>query len=380
VGRRIPFLKHRVEDHLETARSFMQRHGGKSVVIGRFTAALRVMVPGLAGMSGMDYPKFLFFNVLGGVVWGTTFVLVGDVAGQAWERVSKDAGYIGFGVLAIVLLGLIGARLARSSRQRGERVTDRLAATRPVSWFRRSYPRTSSWLAGRVDTSTSRGFVLSLALATAALCSWSVGGLTQDVVVHDEAALWDPGFTRWVIAHRSEILTVWFKAVTWLGSNIVLVPLVIAAGAYLTFRLRDGRAGASVVLALAGAIVLYNVIKDTVARPRPPVALHLVSVRGLSFPSGHATASAAVYGMLAILIARRSSRVGVVPWVVAVAIAVSVGASRIYLGVHWLTDVLAGWTLGLAWTCVLASLLLLWPREHPVRTRADEAVLTPRPG
>ncbi len=367
--RRVPIVRTRADEHLDAAEAYLRRRGPHAVVIGRFTAALRVMVPGLAGMAEMPYGRFALFNAIGAFLWGTTFVLLGYLAGAAWERVSKDAGYVGFALLGLVLLGLVLTRSLKKAREGGERLSDRAAALRPVAWARGRFPRTSAWLAGRVDTTTPRGFLLSVTVVAAALGAWTFGGLAQDVVAHEEAALWDPGVTRFAVAHRTDGLTAAMRGVTWLGSNAVLIPLVVVVGAFLAFRARDGRAALALVLALAGAIVLYDTWKVVIARPRPPVAIHLMTVAGASFPSGHATASAAVYATLAAIVTRRMTRrPSTVAWAAGVVVVLAVGASRVYLGVHWLTDVLAGWSLGTAWACVLVAVLFVWPagRDAPM--------------
>jgi membrane protein DedA with SNARE-associated domain/membrane-associated phospholipid phosphatase len=382
--RRVPLVRTRADEHLDAAEAYLRRRGPHAVVIGRFTAALRVMVPGLAGMAEMPYGRFALFNAIGAFLWGTTFVLLGYAAGAAWERVSKDAGYVGFALLALVLIGLVVARVLKKVREGGERLSDRAAALRPVAWARGRFPRTSAWLAGRVDTTTPRGFLMSVTVVAAALGAWTFGGLAQDVVAHEEAALWDPGMTRFAVAHRTAALTAAMRGVTWLGSNAVLIPLVVAVGAYLLFRARDGRAAVALLLALVGAIVLYDTWKAAIGRARPPVAIHLMHVGGASFPSGHATASAAVYAMLAAIVTRRlTRRPATAAWAVGVAVVLAVGASRVYLGVHWLTDVLAGWSLGAAWACALVAALFVWPAGAAPRkldaplTPADPAASSP---
>jgi undecaprenyl-diphosphatase len=103
-----------------------------------------------------------------------------------------------------------------------------------------------------------------------------------------------------------------------------------------------------------------NVVKAAVDRPRPPVDLRITAVSGASFPSGHATQAAAVYGMVVlVLTAGRSVRLRVAAWSAVVVIVGAVGLSRVYLGAHWPTDVLGGYALGAMWITVLASALLL---------------------
>jgi membrane protein DedA with SNARE-associated domain/membrane-associated phospholipid phosphatase len=359
AGRRVPFLRHRIDEHLERAQAYLRRRGGAAVFFGRFTAALRVMVPGLAGMAEVPYGRFALFNATGGLLWGTGFVLLGYFAGVAWQRVARDASKVGLGLLVLVLVGLVAGRVLRNVREHDERLPDRLARIAPIAWARRRFPRQSAWLAHRIDTNSPRGFLLSVVVVTGAVCTWIFLGLTQDVIAHEEAVLSDPRVTRFVVDHRVAWATTLMRGVTWLGSNAVLIPLVAVLGGYLLLRRRDWQAGALLVSALAGANAWYHVVKPLVARERPPETLHLISVSGFAFPSGHATAVIAVWGAAAFVLATgRPRRAQAAIWIGVGLIAVLVAFSRVYLGVHWWTDVVAGAALGGVWLCILGSWFL----------------------
>jgi membrane-associated phospholipid phosphatase len=195
------------------------------------------------------------------------------------------------------------------------------------------------------------------------LAVWAFAALTQDVLGHDDLALRDPQVESWVVAHRTAWLTSAMKIATWLGSNAVLVPLLVAAVVVLIARLREWRRAALLVIALAGAIGLYDIVKPIVGRSRPPAALWIGQYDGPAFPSGHATQAVAFYGMLAIvLMARRSFRLRALLWSAAALVCLAVGASRIYLGAHWFTDVLAGCALGVGWVALVLSVNLLTTR------------------
>ena len=200
---------------------------------------------------------------------------------------------------------------------------------------------------------------MSVVVLAGGLCGWIFIALTQDVFAHEEAVLTDPGVTRSVVDHRVAWATALMKGVTWLGSNVVMIPLVVLVGAYFLFRDRDWRPAAFMAAALVGANVTYRLVKSWVGRPRPPGSLHLIEVSGFSFPSGHATVAVACWGLAALLIgAGRSIRAKLVVWAAAVLIVGLVGLSRIYLGVHWWTDVVAGFALGGLWLCLLGLFLL----------------------
>ena len=365
VGRRVPFFRHRIDEHLASAQAYLRRRGGAAVFFGRFTAALRVMVPGLAGMAEIPYGRFAFFNAAGGLLWGAGFVLLGYFAGAAWQRVAADASRVGLTLLALVLVGLVVGRALRNVREHGERLPDRVTRIAPVAGARRRFPRQSAWLARRIEVDSPRGFGLSVLAVAGATCGWIFVGLTQDVVAHEEAVLSDPAVTRFVVDHRVVWATVLMKTVTWLGSNAVLIPLVVVVGGYFLIRDRDRRPAALMTTALIGANLVYRVTKSWVGRPRPPESLHLIEVSGFSFPSGHATAGLVCWGLTALLLgAGRSIRVKIGVWTGAVVIVALVGLSRIYLGVHWWTDVVGGLALGGVLLCLLGSPLLLRHRAE----------------
>ena len=139
-----------------------------------------------------------------------------------------------------------------------------------------------------------------------------------------------------------------------------LTGLLLVGAAVIFYLLvaRRARTALFVFVASASGIALGNLLKLVYARPRPLLVPHLVDVTSSSFPSGHATDSAIVYLTLAALLARtvpeRALRIYIIG--AAIAVVVLIGMSRVYLGVHWPSDVVAGWTIGAAWAfaCSLA--------------------------
>jgi undecaprenyl-diphosphatase len=150
------------------------------------------------------------------------------------------------------------------------------------------------------------------------------------------------------------------SALTWLGSSLVLVPLGLAIGGF--FYVRDHNWHPLVMLASAyiGALALYELVKSVVGRARPPLIDQIGPVvSGHSFPSGHATQAMAIWGMVAVVLAVRSPRVRMPVASAAVLSILLVGFSRVYLGVHWLSDVLAGYALGgVVLAAILAAVLM----------------------
>ncbi|MFC4783380.1 DedA family protein [Nocardioides sp. MAHUQ-72] len=110
-------LLRRHRARLEVARSRLQRKGGVTVVAGRFTALLRAVTPGLCGMSGMPYRRFLLFNALGALAWGTAVCVLGFVAGKSYQRVEASLGGVGAVLLLLfVVAGVVLWHRGRAAR------------------------------------------------------------------------------------------------------------------------------------------------------------------------------------------------------------------------------------------------------------------------
>jgi undecaprenyl-diphosphatase len=373
---RLPVIRRELDKHLEPAQAYVRRRKGSAVFFGRFTAALRVLVPGLAGMSKVHYPSFLAYNVAGGIAWGTGFTILGYLAGASYHQVEKIAGRVGFLLLALIVVGLVMSQLIRRLSERSPRLDafgDRLLATPPLTWVRTRFPGQVRWVGDRLDPSAPQGFWLTFTVAVGLLAVWAFAGLTQDVVGQDEMAIFDPQFEAWVLAHRTAWVTGAMQIVTWLGSAAVIVPLLLTAVVVLIARRRDWRRAALLVITVAGAAGLYELVKVVVGRPRPPATLWIGHFSEYAFPSGHATQAVAFYGMLAIVLsAGRSFQVRALLWGGAVLVSLVVGASRLYLGAHWLTDVLAGYGLGAAWVALVVAVSLLTTARGGGAATADE--------
>jgi len=191
-------------------------------------------------------------------------------------------------------------------------------------------------------------------IATAALSAFVA--LRWAVATGGRVVAMDHHVLRWVLAHREPLLTTTFRAITSLGD----VRAVVAVGAFgvgaLIYRQRRDLA-LVLVLSSAGTWLFVNGVKLLVQRPRPPEAVRLVTASGWSFPSGHAGQGAAMYlaiGVLVVLTARgRATQIAALA--AGSAAALLIGVSRIYLGVHWTSDVIAGWSLAIAWLAVLLA-------------------------
>lgn len=365
VGR---FVNHK---HLDRAEKYLAERGGKAVFFGRFTAALRVMIPGLSGMSRMPYLKFAAFNIAGGAAWGAMCVLLGYVGGSSWHQVEHLASRIGLGALVVVVTLFAGGYLLRKTRSAwARRQLDRVRGSRPATWLTTRFPRQVAWAGNRLDPHRRTGLSLTVAVAVAVGSTWTFLGVTQDVRAHEELALFDPRFHAWVLAHRTGWLNHTMQAVTWLGASAVLVPVLLVAAVALRRSHRSWSPVVAIVVVYGSAVLFHALVAQLVRRPRPPSADWLAGAAGWSYPSGHTIQATAAYGILLILLARgRSARARALLASAAALVVLLVATSRVYLGMHWLSDVLGSITLGVAllslW--VIARSTVLAGRSDPDR-------------
>ncbi|MFN8018901.1 MAG: phosphatase PAP2 family protein [Acidimicrobiales bacterium] len=209
---------------------------------------------------------------------------------------------------------------------------------------------------------------LGVALATVAGALAVLSAAAEDVTRRNGMEAHDAVRLHWFIAHRSGPLDALARAITHVGSPAFLVGVALLSGAWLWRRGQHLIVAAAPALALGIAGLTATVAKAAVGRQRPPVRLHLVTETEPSFPSGHATDSTAVYLALALVIAvvvLRSPRARAAVVGAAGALAGAIGLSRLVLGVHWPSDVIAGWSLGLAVAVVVATAAVLVARTQP---------------
>lgn len=186
-------------------------------------------------------------------------------------------------------------------------------------------------------------------------------GLADGAVEHNGLASIDPVIWEWAVTHRTPALTAVAKIITEVGSTLAMGVIATVTVVALWIRGRRGNA-ALVAVVSAGAGMLVTIGKATVGRQRPPEEFRLVTETNESFPSGHALASAAIVGVLLVVFvpmirstAWRATAIGG-----GVLFVVAIGWSRIYLGVHWATDVIAGWLTGLAWLLLCVTVREVW--------------------
>lgn len=346
------------ESRIEQVEAFYDKHGGKAVFLGRFVGLVRAVSPFVAGSSGMPARRFLPYDILAAGIMVTAFSLLGYLFWHSLDRVLKIArqGTLALGTVIVVVIAIVVA--VRWLRVEANR--DRLDAwieqqshkpgIGPVIRFLRLLGRKLSgparFLWNRL-TPGQLGLELTSLLAIAAVGSFVFFGYIIALDPITELTPGDRRGVRWSGDLESAWLTDLAKVVTHLGA----LPIAGGALALVAVVLMARREWLEGLALVSGGVLTYagvHITKAATDRPRPLEPL--VDAMGSSYPSGHA--AYAVF-WVAIAVALRRAFPGLASRAIVltagIAIAVAVGLTRIYLRVHWFSDVAGGW--GLAAMC-----------------------------
>jgi len=350
-------------ERLHQVEDFFSRHGGKTIFLGRFVGFVRAFAPFIAGSSGMRFRQFFPYSVLGCGIWISTVVVIGYVFSKSIDTAIDYAGKgaVILGALIVVVVGVVWAtRFLRVAENRREAVRwmDDHAATRPITAFARRHETGLRLIGDRLTPGGSFGLEFTSLMAVLAVAVFVL--VAYIVVIGKEPGPTPGDETAIEIAEalRCGIMTDFSKAITFLGSAWFVWPLtLVCAGA-----LARARRWTELCVLLAGmALIQFGVheIKAAIDRPRPEG--RLVATTGSSFPSGHA-AHSVIYVWLAttIVVRLRPGMARATLVVVAgIVLTVLVGLSRVYLDVHYLSDVSGGWALGAACFSICAAIGLV---------------------
>lgn len=254
--------------------------------------------------------------------------------------------------LAVAAVGLV-AGLATIAASRRSPATDgsEKVESKAVDAARRR-PAVVRFLA-RIGRRAA-GSTLALGSLIGAFLLAALAGTALDMVDNGSGfARWDEAAAEWGAAHATEWSTTLLKIITQLGASWFAVLLAAVVGLVEYFRRRSADVPLFLAASYLGHAAISNGLKWVVSRERPFVD-HLVGTVSSSFPSTHSGTAAAVWAAVALVLgAHRSRRTRIALGAAAVAVAAAVAASRVLLGVHWLTDVIAGVAIGWAWFLLL---------------------------
>jgi len=346
---------------LKNGEIFFHRHGGKSVLFGRFVGPVRPIIPVVAGILGMRPLHFGVVNVLSAIGWAFVYILPGVFFGTSLalaESVSTRLAVLIFVIItAIWVFVWLSRKLVFLIGHRGPlwlaSLEDWTATDTPAHGVIIPLKRFLSFFLLR-----QKGEELFLVFLVLVLLSagWGFLGVLQDVLVGDPLVIADQAVYHFFQSLRTPWADHILVAVTELGDS--LLNLCIAGAVLLVLLLRRcHRTAGYWVLTILGGLSGVQLLKWMLHLPRPVALYHGASAYG--FPSGHTSMSVILYGFLAILLAKGLSitlRWGFFVSVFLISFIIAI--SRLYLGAHWLSDVLGGFLIGTSWTALVGIVYL----------------------
>lgn len=337
-------------ERYEQVEDYFEKHGGKTVLIGRFIGLVRALSPFVAGSSGMQYRAFAPYSVLGSGLQITLHVLAGYFFARSIEAAAEYLGLAALIIGTLIVASVTSYVAWKYLREPENRV--KAVGWMESRWYTgwivrlaRRYESQLRWLQDRFTPGGAFGLEVTTLFAIIAVASFVLFAYAG-ILIDDDGPT--PGDLR-AFDFADLVQTGWLtsvaKVITVFGSSYVLLPLVALTTAVLALKQRWTEA---MVLVLSWIAIGFGIdgIKDWVARPRPPDGM--VEVAGYAYPSGHA-AHSVFYVWLSVTFAVRlkpdmARKAALVSG--GLAAAALIGLSRVYLNVHYLSDVFGGWALG----------------------------------
>lgn len=331
---------------LDRGEQLFRRHGSKGIVIARYVGAVRPFVPAVAGMLRMPLKRYLPASLFAALTWAASFLAPGWLFGASYDAVAAVADRLALALLGLFCaLALVWAAVLYTWRWFARHADSLLA--RALKWTR-AHPRLGRYAAALIDPNRPESASLVLLAVCLLAIAWAWFALLATLLVGSEPLALDRNLYEAMRQLRNPLADRLMAGLASIGDAQVLAP---AAGLALLFLLWRRRwiAAAHWLAALAFGLALTAGLDAFIDMPRPPTA-----PAGFGFPSIAVTMTTITFGFFAVLIARElPGRRRVWPYLVSGAVVAVLGFARLYLGAHWLSDVVGGVLLGVAWLLVL---------------------------
>ncbi len=344
------------ESKIARMHEFFEKHGAKTVFLGRFISLLRCWAAVLAGVANMPYGTFMLWNALGGIGWSVIFGTLGYIFGKNLPRLEH---YIGQASMAAALLaalvvglGLLARWFSRNRSTVSARLSERWkeAATDPrLAEFRSHHRRLWGYVAGRFARGEYLVIHLTFGFVLSAIVLWVFSTITEDIIHHDPLTRFDLALASWL--HRQESTTAYqfFHDVSLAGSPLVIGVIAIVVAVILIVK-REWIILSGWLAAFYGGSLLGRVLEAFVQRPGMRSGAIFGGTLGL--PTGHAMGSLIGYGLLAYLLVgfvvkRRSAQTAIVA--AAAVLIVAIAFSGVYLGALYFSVMIGMYAAGVVW-------------------------------
>jgi undecaprenyl-diphosphatase len=310
------------QDKLEYTERMVNKNKVLLLLFSRYIPGARHIVPYLSGISKIKLSSFLFYNLIGSIIWCISFIGLGFVLGENWNRIETIAK--GYFYIIVLLIGFIFIVIKYFGKYKKMIFT----VTFPVLLFIK---------------------------------------LSEDLI-RNELVIFDKTIYDYISTFISKSTTTIMVVITYMGSASILVLIALLTYVILRRNKNCTLYGKVIAVNLGATWILNEVFKVIFHRQRPDI-LRLVEVGGFSFPSGHSMVSLSFYGLILYFIYKNTKN-SFIKYLLVIffsLLILFIGISRIYLGVHYASDVLAGFSAGFAWLAIFITLINKYYLQEPKR-------------
>ena len=353
-------------EHFELAHSFFNKHGAKSVFLGRFVPTVKEVIPFIAGSAEMKLSRFFLWNVLGAMGWGLQWLGAGYLFAQSLSLAQLWLSRLGMMIAVVVLIALLlwflqaqvikhGAVIYEFSVSLWHSFYHAFQENEKVKAWKISHPKAMGFIKNRFDRTHFKGRTLTFLSLALFYVLILFGGIVEDIINSDTIVSVDKSIAQLVLAFReADVLQAFIWMTEW-GNWQVAIPMALFASLIFMVSKR-WLLILPMMVSVLGSEGLALLGKIAFHRPRPVEAV--LYEHTFSFPSGHATIATALYGFLAYVAIRSVTQwsTKVKLFFFALIFIGLLGLSRIMVGVHYLSDVWAGYLVGTIWLIIAISL------------------------
>lgn len=348
--------------HFKKGEEFFEKHGAKSVFIGRFIPSLKEIIPLIAGTFGMKRLPFMLWNILGAIGWSFVWVLPGYFLAQSLDLATiwlTRAGifltvlliiFVVFYILKIIFIKKgkdFFSFLSSIWQSTKQAITENLE----VKKFTERHKKFFVFLQKRLDKNNFYGLPLTLLSLALIYVLGLFGGIIEDIINSDIIVSADIRVANLLAIFRNAELTKIFSWITLLGKWQVILVFTVATISIL-WLWKKRTYIIPLLLSIAGSEIFTSIGKVVFHRARPNVAIY--PENSFSFPSGHATIAIAFYGFLAYILIKNAKqwkrKINI--FFTGLILIILIGFSRLYLGVHYVSDVWGGYLAGAIWLII----------------------------
>jgi len=347
---------------LTKGKVFFEKYGAKSVFLARFIGWVRPIVPFIAGLFELDIKVFLFWNILSGLLWAVAHIALGYFFGRSWQLVTLWSTRVSLFFSIFIVFLIIIYLLKWFALRKGkvvyqiflsiwESIKNSILENEELKKFTEKHSSIFSFFKSRFDKNKFSGLPLTLFSISLLYVLALFAGIVEDLINSELITQIDLKIENSLVLFRNTDLTSIFRWLTLLGKWQV-ITIFLAAASLLFWLWNKKNYILALILSVFGSALFTLIGKNVFQRARPAVALYKEA--SFSFPSGHAAIAVAFYGFLAYFlikfIKKWKSKINI--FLISLFVIFIIGFSRLYLGVHYFSDVWAGYLVGTIWLII----------------------------